>query len=161
MNENFDTKVSSVNEHNMDEGKIRKVEVDGLGRAYATGKRKQYAVARVWIKEGTGKFVINGCEAGDLGLFRGNPYAMSIVNKPFVVIGQLGKIDVNCTVKGGGCNGQLDAIKYGIAGALIKLNPVFHKAMRAAGLLTRDSRIVESKKHGRLKSRKKPQFSKR
>lgn len=140
----------------------RKIKIDDLGRAYATGKRKQHAVARVWIKEGSGQLIINKKNVNSVknySLFHN--YYKIIVNAPFVVAGISDKFDVWCTVKGGGYNGQLEAIKYGIAKALVNFNPSFYKLMRDAGLLTRDSRIVESKKYGHKKARKSFQFSKR
>jgi small subunit ribosomal protein S9 len=130
---------------------------DNLGRSYATGKRKD-AVARVWIKPGTGKVVVNGKEM--LAYFA-RPVLQMILRQPFTVAGVDGQFDVNATVKGGGLSGQAGAVKHGISKALQLYDPAMRGALKAAGFLTRDSRVVERKKYGRAKARKSFQFSKR
>lgn len=132
--------------------------IDSLGRAYGTGRRKDSA-ARVWIKPGKGALVINGREAP---VYFGRPVLRMVINQVFEVTNSEGHFDVFCTVKGGGLSGQAGAIRHGIARALDNFNPVtYHKLLRAAGFLTRDSRAVERKKPGRKKARKSFQFSKR
>lgn len=164
MNENINQNDSSESAliKNNENIVVRKAVIDKLGRSYATGKRKN-SVARVWIKEGSGKILVNKNNVQEMKYkYIFHDYALHIINFPFLVGNVLGKFDVWCTTKGGGFNGQLESIKYGIAKALVKFNPVmFHKLMREAGLLTRDARIVESKKYGRKKARKSFQFSKR
>ena len=132
--------------------------VDDLGRAYGTGRRKNSS-ARVWVKPGKGAITING---KDVTKYFGRPVLRMIINQVFDVTNSVGHYDVQCTVKGGGLSGQAGAIRHGIARALDELNSVaYHKALHAAGFLTRDSRAVERKKPGRKKARKSFQFSKR
>jgi len=130
---------------------------DELGRAYATGKRKD-AVARVWIKPGSGKVVVNGKE---MNAYFARPVLQMILAQPFSVAGVVGQFDVNATVKGGGLSGQAGAVKHGISKALQLYDPSLRGALKAAGFLTRDSRVVERKKFGKAKARKSFQFSKR
>ncbi|MEL6168537.1 MAG: 30S ribosomal protein S9 [Pseudomonadota bacterium] len=130
---------------------------DELGRSYATGKRKD-AVARVWIKPGSGKVTVNG-KAMDAYFAR--PVLQMILRQPFQVAGVEGEFDVMATVKGGGLSGQAGAVKHGISKALQLYEPSLRGALKAAGFLTRDSRVVERKKYGRAKARKSFQFSKR
>ncbi len=130
---------------------------DSLGRAYATGKRKD-AVARVWIKPGSGKVVVNGKE---IAVYFARPVLQMILRQPFQVAGVDGQFDVMATVKGGGLSGQAGAVKHGISKALQLYDPSMRGALKAAGFLTRDSRVVERKKYGRAKARKSFQFSKR
>ena len=130
---------------------------DELGRAYATGKRKD-AVARVWIKPGSGKVVVNG---KDMNAYFARPVLQMILAQPFSVAGVDGQFDVNATVKGGGLSGQAGAVKHGISKALQLYDPSLRSALKAAGFLTRDSRVVERKKFGKAKARKSFQFSKR
>jgi len=130
---------------------------DDLGRAYATGKRKD-AVARVWIKPGSGKVVVNG-KAMDAYFAR--PVLQMILRQPFQVAGVVDQFDVMATVKGGGLSGQAGAVKHGISKALQLYEPSLRGALKAAGFLTRDSRVVERKKYGKAKARKSFQFSKR
>jgi len=136
---------------------LRAQEIDKLGRAYATGRRKD-AVARVWIKPGTGKITING---RDQEVYFARPTLRLVINQPFGVADRTGAYDVICTVKGGGLSGQAGAVKHGIAQALTKYEPVLRAPVKAAGFLTRDSRTVERKKYGRAKARRSFQFSKR
>ena len=130
---------------------------DNLGRAYATGKRKD-AVARVWIKPGSGKVVVNGKEV--ISYFA-RPVLQMILRQPFTVAGVEGQFDVTATVKGGGLSGQAGAVKHGISKALQLYDPALRGALKVAGFLTRDSRVVERKKYGKAKARKSFQFSKR
>ena len=136
---------------------IRDREVDAQGRSYATGKRKD-AVARVWIKPGSGKITVNG---RDQDVYFARPTLRLVINQPFQVADRDGAYDVICTVKGGGLSGQAGAVKHGIAQALSKFEPTLRSAVKAAGFLTRDPRVVERKKYGRAKARKSFQFSKR
>ena len=130
---------------------------DKLGRSYATGKRKN-AVARVWIKPGTGKITING---RDQEVYFARPTLRLVIDQPFAITERQGQYDVIATVKGGGLSGQAGAVKHGIAQALAKYEPALRSTVKAAGFLTRDSRVVERKKFGRAKARRSFQFSKR
>ncbi len=130
---------------------------DELGRAYATGKRKD-AVARVWLKPGSGKITVNGRE---MEKYFARPVLQMILRQPFEVAGVSGEFDVMATVKGGGLSGQAGAVKHGISKALQLYEPSLRPALKAAGFLTRDSRVVERKKYGKPKARKSFQFSKR
>ncbi|WP_339948577.1 30S ribosomal protein S9 [uncultured Albimonas sp.] len=130
---------------------------DALNRSYATGKRKD-AVSRVWVKPGTGKITVNGKEAA---AYFARPVLQMVIAQPFGVAGVDGQFDVMCTVKGGGLSGQAGAVKHGISKALTLWDPSLRPALKAAGFLTRDSRVVERKKYGRRKARRSFQFSKR
>ncbi len=136
---------------------IREQEIDAQGRAYATGRRKD-AVARVWLKPGTGKIVVNG---RDQEVYFARPSLRLVINQPFGITERVGQYDVMVTVKGGGLSGQAGAVKHGIAQALSKYEPTLRSAVKAEGFLTRDSRVVERKKYGKAKARKSFQFSKR
>jgi len=136
---------------------LRQQELDKQGRAYATGRRKD-AVARVWVKPGTGKITVNG---RDQEIYFARPTLRLVINQPFTVTERTGQYDVVCTVKGGGLSGQAGAVKHGISQALSKYEPALRPAVKAEGFLTRDSRTVERKKYGRAKARKSFQFSKR
>ena len=136
---------------------LRDQEIDAQGRAYATGRRKD-AVARVWVKPGTGKITING---RDQEVYFARPTLRLIINQPFDITDRTGQYDVVATVKGGGLSGQAGAVKHGISQALSKYEPVLRSTVKAAGFLTRDSRVVERKKYGRAKARRSFQFSKR
>ncbi|AHE51702.1 30S ribosomal protein S9 [Sphingomonas sanxanigenens] len=136
---------------------LRERDVDAYGRSYATGRRKD-AVARVWLKPGTGKITVNG---RDQEIYFARPTLRLVINQPFDVAERAGQYDVICTVKGGGLSGQAGAVKHGIAQALTKFEPVLRSPVKAAGFLTRDSRAVERKKYGRAKARRSFQFSKR
>ena len=136
---------------------IREQEIDAQGRAYATGRRKD-AVARVWLKPGTGKIVVNG---RDQEIYFARPSLRLVINQPFGVTERTGQYDVIATVKGGGLSGQAGAVKHGIAQALSKYEPMLRSAVKSEGFLTRDSRVVERKKYGKAKARKSFQFSKR
>ena len=130
---------------------------DELGRSYATGKRKD-AVARVWIKPGSGKVIVNGKE---MNTYFARPVLQMILAQPFSVAGVTGQFDVIATVKGGGLSGQAGAVKHGVSKALQLYDPSLRPALKAAGFLTHDSRVVERKKYGKAKARKSFQFSKR
>ena len=130
---------------------------DEFGRSYATGKRKD-AVARVWIKPGSGKVTVNGRA---IEVYFARPVLQMILRQPFQVAGVEGAFDVQATVKGGGLSGQAGAVKHGISQALSKYEPKLRSTIKSAGFLTRDSRVVERKKYGRAKARRSFQFSKR
>ena len=134
---------------------VRKV--DAQGRAYATGKRKN-AIARVWVKPGSGKIIVNGRE---LPVYFARPVLRMIINQPFQTARVEGQFDVNCTVTGGGLSGQAGALRHGISRALTFFDPTLRPALKAGGFLTRDSRVVERKKYGKHKARRSTQFSKR
>ncbi len=136
---------------------VRKPTVDKLGRAYGTGRRKN-AISRVWLKKGTGNIVVNGKVVTE---YFARPVLRMIINQPFVALDRVGAFDIFCTVKGGGLSGQAGAIRHGLSRALDEFNPDFHKVLRSGGFLTRDSRVVERKKYGRRKARRRFQFSKR
>ena len=130
---------------------------DSLGRSYATGKRKD-AVARVWVKPGSGKVVVNGKE---MAVYFARPVLQMILKQPFQIANVEGQFDVFATVAGGGLSGQAGAVKHGISKALQLYEPTLRPALKAAGFLTRDSRVVERKKYGKAKARRSFQFSKR
>ena len=136
---------------------VREPKRDDFGRSYATGKRKD-AIARVWIKPGSGKVVVNGKE---MNSYFARPVLQMILRQPFQVAGVEDQFDVNATVKGGGLSGQAGAVKHGISKALQLYEPSLRGALKAAGFLTRDSRVVERKKYGKRKARRSFQFSKR
>ena len=136
---------------------LREKEVDAQGRAYATGRRKN-AVARVWVKLGTGKITING---RDQKVYFARPTQQMVIQQPFDVSQRNGQFDVIATVSGGGLSGQAGAVRHGIAQALSKFEPALRGAMKTSGFLTRDSRVVERKKYGRAGARRRFQFSKR
>jgi small subunit ribosomal protein S9 len=135
----------------------QKPKLDAQGRAYATGKRKN-AVARVWIKPGTGKITVNG---RDSPIYFARPVLRMLLNQPFAIADRLGQYDVNCTVVGGGLSGQAGAVRHGISRALTFYEPELRPTLKGQGFLTRDSRVVERKKYGRAKARRSFQFSKR
>ncbi|WP_118135701.1 30S ribosomal protein S9 [Oceanicella sp. SM1341] len=130
---------------------------DSLGRSYATGKRKN-AIARVWVKPGSGKVVVNGKAMNE---YFARPVLQMVIGQAFSVANVAGQFDVMCTVKGGGLSGQAGAVKHGISKALTLYEPSLRPALKAAGFLTRDSRVVERKKYGKRKARRSFQFSKR
>ena len=136
---------------------LREQELDAHGRAYATGRRKD-AVARVWLKPGTGKVTVNG---RDQEVYFARPTLRLVIDQPFQIADRAGQYDVVATVKGGGLSGQAKTVKHGIAQALAKFEPALRSTVKTAGFLTRDSRVVERKKYGRAKARRSFQFSKR
>ena len=131
--------------------------VDDHGRAYATGKRKN-AVARVWLKPGSGIIKINGKLSDD---YFARPVLRMLINQPLVASERVDQFDVICSVTGGGLSGQAGAIRHGISKCLVNFEPEVKKALKPGGFLTRDSRVVERKKYGRAKARRSFQFSKR
>ena len=141
----------------MEPAPAREPKRDSLGRSYATGKRKD-AVARVWIKPGSGKVTVNGKTMNE---YFARPVLQMVIGQAFSVAGVAGEFDVMATVKGGGLSGQAGAVKHGISQALQLYEPSLRPALKAAGFLTRDSRVVERKKYGRAKARRSFQFSKR
>ena len=149
--------LKSVTSTAVAEAPVRDAQRDAQGRAYATGKRKD-AVARVWVKPGSGKVVVNG---KDIAEYFARPVLQMILRQPFDVAGVAGQYDVFATVAGGGLSGQAGAVKHGISKALQLHEPSLRPALKAAGFLTRDSRVVERKKYGKAKARRSFQFSKR
>ena len=131
--------------------------VDEHGRSYATGKRKN-AVARVWIKPGSGRITVNG---RDVAIYFARPTQQMVINQPFEAANRSDQYDVMCTVKGGGLSGQAGAVRHGISRALTHFEPELRSVLKAGGFLTRDARVVERKKYGRAKARRSFQFSKR
>jgi small subunit ribosomal protein S9 len=131
--------------------------VDKLGRAYATGKRKD-AVARVWIKPGTGKIVVNTRE---VEVYFARPVLRMMIQQPLTTSARQGQYDIICTVSGGGLSGQAGAVRHGLSKALTNMEPDLRGVLKKGGFLTRDSRVVERKKYGRAKARRSFQFSKR
>jgi small subunit ribosomal protein S9 len=131
--------------------------VDKFGRAYATGKRKD-AVARVWIKPGAGKVIVNTRE---VEVYFARPVLRMMIQQPLIAAARAGQYDVICTVNGGGLSGQAGAVRHGISKALTNFEPDLRTVLKKGGFLTRDSRVVERKKYGRAKARRSFQFSKR
>jgi small subunit ribosomal protein S9 len=131
--------------------------LDAQGRAYATGKRKN-AIARVWLKPGTGKVTING---RDILVYFARPVLRMILQQPIGVVNRVDQYDVVATVTGGGLSGQAGAMRHGISKALTYFEPELRTPLKKEGFLTRDSRVVERKKYGRAKARRSFQFSKR
>jgi small subunit ribosomal protein S9 len=131
--------------------------LDKQGRAYATGKRKN-AVARVWLKPGSGKIVIN---EKTIEAYFARPVLRMLIQQPFAISNRAGQYDVNCTVSGGGLSGQAGALRHGISRALTFYEPDLRGVLKKGGFMTRDSRVVERKKYGRKKARRSFQFSKR
>ena len=136
---------------------LREQQLDAQGRAYATGRRKD-AVARVWLKPGSGQITVNG---KDQTIYFARPTLRLVIAQAFQVADREGQYDIVASVKGGGLSGQAGAVKHGIAQALSKFEPQLRAAVKAAGFLTRDPRVVERKKYGRAKARRSFQFSKR
>ena len=131
--------------------------IDKQGRAYATGRRKN-AIARVWIKRGTGQINING---RDITTYFARPVLQMILQQPFETAERTGEFDVVATVVGGGLSGQAGAVRHGISRALTNFEPGLRSALKAGGFMTRDPRVVERKKYGKAKARRSFQFSKR
>jgi small subunit ribosomal protein S9 len=134
---------------------VRKV--DNFGRSYATGKRKD-AVARVWVKAGSGKIVVNG---KDYSAYFARPVLQMILRQPMVAAARDSQFDIIATVAGGGLSGQAGAVRHGISKAMTYFEPALRGVLKKGGFLTRDSRVVERKKYGRAKARRSFQFSKR
>ena len=136
---------------------LREQQLDKQGRAYATGRRKD-AVARVWLKPGSGKIIVNG---RDQTVYFARPTLRLIINQVFDITERRDQYDVTATVKGGGLSGQAGAVRHGISTALTRYEPTLRTTVKRAGFLTRDPRVVERKKYGRAKARRSFQFSKR
>jgi small subunit ribosomal protein S9 len=139
------------------EAPVHVQKLDKQGRAYATGKRKN-AVARVWLKPGSGKIVIN---EKNIETYFARPVLRMLIQQPFVLSNRTGQYDVECTVSGGGLSGQAGALRHGISRALTFYEPELRGVLKKGGFMTRDSRVVERKKYGRKKARRSFQFSKR
>ncbi|CAO5676972.1 MAG: 30S ribosomal protein S9 [Holosporales bacterium] len=139
------------------EAKKREQKLDQKGRAYATGKRKT-SIARVWIKPGNGKFLVNGRESAQ---YFARPVLQMLLAQPFDATNRKNQYDIWCTVKGGGLSGQAGAVRHGISKAIVTYEPDLHSVLKKGGFLTRDAREVERKKYGQPKARRRFQFSKR
>ncbi|MCX7305495.1 MAG: 30S ribosomal protein S9 [Hyphomicrobiales bacterium] len=131
--------------------------LDKQGRAYATGKRKN-AIARVWVRPGSGKIVVNDKEFVN---YFARPVLQMILKQPIIAANRDGQFDVIATVIGGGLSGQAGAVRHGISKALTYYEPGLRPVLKKGGFLTRDSRVVERKKYGKAKARRSFQFSKR
>jgi len=131
--------------------------LDAHGRAYATGKRKD-AVARVWVKPGTGRITVNKKTYEE---YFARPVLQMVIRQPLLVAARDGQYDIVATVSGGGLSGQAGAVRHGISKALTHYEPELRKVLKSVGFLTRDSRVVERKKYGKRKARRSFQFSKR
>ena len=149
--------LSKLNVDDKEEAVVNEPKIDTLGRSYATGRRKE-STARVWVKRGTGKISINGKEMVN---YFARPVLQMQLNFVFDVAERKDQFDVSATVKGGGLSGQAGAVRHGLSRALCLFEPDLRKPLKSAGMLTRDSRVVERKKYGRAKARKSFQFSKR
>ena len=149
--------LSKLKVDDKEEAILNEPKIDTLGRSYATGRRKE-STARVWVKRGTGKIVINGKEMVN---YFARPVLQMQLNFVFDVTERKDQFDVIATVKGGGLSGQAGAVRHGLSRALCLFEPDLRKPLKSAGMLTRDSRVVERKKYGRAKARKSFQFSKR
>ncbi|MFY0610213.1 MAG: 30S ribosomal protein S9 [Hyphomicrobiaceae bacterium] len=141
----------------VDEAPVHVKKVDSLGRAYATGKRKD-AIARVWIKPGSGRMTINNREYEK---YFARPVLQMLLKQPLQTAERLDQYDIIATVKGGGLSGQAGAVRHGISKALTYYEPELRGVLKKGGFLTRDSRTVERKKYGKAKARRSFQFSKR
>ena len=141
----------------VNEAPVHVQKLDAYGRAYATGKRKN-AIARVWLKPGNGKIVVNG---KDFVAYFARPVLQMILQQPIIAAERKDQYDVIATVSGGGLSGQAGAVRHGISKALNDFEPALRPALKKGGFLTRDSRVVERKKYGKAKARKSFQFSKR
>ena len=149
--------LSKLKVDDKDEAILNEPKIDTLGRSYATGRRKE-STARVWVKRGTGKITINGKEMVN---YFARPVLQMQLNFVFDVTERKDQFDVIATVNGGGLSGQAGAVRHGLSRALCLFEPDLRKPLKTAGMLTRDSRVVERKKYGRAKARKSFQFSKR
>jgi small subunit ribosomal protein S9 len=134
-----------------------KPKLDAQGRAYATGRRKN-ATSRVWVKRGKGKITVNG---KPIETYFARPVLRMLVQQPLITANRATELDIECTVAGGGLSGQAGAVRHGLARALTYFEPELRSALKKAGFLTRDPRMVERKKYGHPKARRSFQFSKR
>ena len=155
VNNNVELEQTSTDQTVVAKERVQKL--DSKGRSYATGKRKN-AIARVWIKPGSGKININGVSQEK---YFARDALRARIGQPFVAASREGQYDVLCTVVGGGLSGQAGAIRHGISKALELYEPELHAVLKQNGLLTRDPRVVERKMYGHYKSRRRFQFSKR
>jgi small subunit ribosomal protein S9 len=146
-----------VVEEKVEEAIVYEKKIDKHGRSYATGRRKE-SVARVWLKPGKGTVVVNGKDQVD---YFGRQTQRLVLNQPFLIVDRVGQFDVMCTVKGGGLSGQAGAVRHAISRALQNFEPTLRPSLKKAGLLTRDSRVVERKKVGKHKARRSKQWAKR
>ena len=149
--------LQSLSSNPAEEAAVREPKIDAQGRSYATGKRKN-AVARVWLKPGSGKITVNG---RDSEIYFARPVLRMLMNQPFLVAERTSQYDVVCTVDGGGLSGQAGAVRHGISKALTYYEPELRPVLKQGGFLTRDARVVERKKYGKAKARRSFQFSKR
>jgi small subunit ribosomal protein S9 len=152
-----DLKDAGVGASDQPAARVYVQKLDKQGRAYATGKRKD-AVARVWIKPGTGKITIN---ARAVEVYFARPVLRMILSQPLEVAKRVGQYDLMVTVAGGGLSGQAGAVRHGLSKALTAYEPELRTVLKREGFLTRDSRVVERKKYGKAKARRSFQFSKR
>ena len=134
-----------------------KPKLDAKGRAYATGRRKN-AISRVWVQRGAGRITVNG---KPIETYFARPVLRMLVQQPLVTANRASELDIECTVTGGGLSGQAGAVRHGLARAMCQFEPDLRSALKKAGFLTRDSRMVERKKYGHPKARRSFQFSKR
>ena len=139
------------------EAPVHVQKIDAQGRAYATGKRKD-AVARVWIKPGAGRIIVN---EKPVDAYFARPVLRMILQQPLQVANRIGQYDITCTVAGGGLSGQAGAVRHGLSKALTYYEPELRPPLKKEGFLTRDPRVVERKKYGKKKARRSFQFSKR
>jgi small subunit ribosomal protein S9 len=149
--------LSALKESSETEKRVYVQKLDQHGRAYATGKRKD-AVARVWVKPGSGKITVN---TRPIEVYFARPVLRMVIQQPLVTANRQGQFDVICKVSGGGLSGQAGALRHGLSKALTEYEPDLRGVLKKAGFLTRDSRVVERKKYGRKKARRSFQFSKR
>ena len=152
-----DLKAANALVANQEAAPVHVQKLDKQGRAYATGKRKN-AVARVWIKPGSGKIVVNH---RPVEVYFARPVLRLILNQPLASAAREGQYDIMVNVCGGGLSGQAGAVRHGVSKALTYYEPELRGTLKKGGFLTRDSRVVERKKYGRKKARKSFQFSKR
>lgn len=149
--------VKDLSELGIETREPRQPKIDPQGRAYGTGRRKD-AVARVWVKPGKGTVTVNG---RDQSVYFARQTQRLVLNQPFLIVGRVNHFDVICTVAGGGLSGQAGAVRHGISRALQNYDPAMRPALKAAGMLTRDARVVERKKIGLHKARRSKQWAKR
>ena len=138
-------------------GPVHTQKLDKYGRAYATGKRKN-AVARVWVKPGSGKISVNG---KSFEAYFARPVLQMVLKQPLIAASRMDQFDIVATVAGGGLSGQAGAVRHGVSKALTYYEPGLRPVLKKGGFLTRDSRVVERKKYGKMKARRSFQFSKR
>ena len=152
-----DSKASKGDNKTTASAEKKEPKIDDLGRAYATGRRKE-SVARVWLKKGSGKVTVNGKSQE---VYFGRQTHLLVLNQPFLIAGRVNAYDVVATVKGGGLSGQAGAVRHGISRALENFEPALRPALKKAGMITRDARVVERKKIGKHKARRSKQWAKR